>query len=82
MFIVPLYAILQTHSPPGERSRIIAANNIVNAGVDRAGGRGRHRAAGARASACPGVIGALGFATLAVALISLLAAARDGVQVR
>jgi hypothetical protein len=33
MFIVPLYAILQVASPPEERSRIIAANNIVNAGV-------------------------------------------------
>ena len=33
MFIVPLYAILQTRSPAAERSRIIAANNIVNAGV-------------------------------------------------
>lgn len=31
MFIVPLYAILQVQSPPEERSRIIAANNIVNA---------------------------------------------------
>ncbi|WP_066553735.1 acyl-[ACP]--phospholipid O-acyltransferase [Croceicoccus bisphenolivorans] len=33
MFIVPLYAILQVHSDPDERSRVIAANNIVNAGV-------------------------------------------------
>src|SRR5262249_28211641 len=31
MFIVPLYAILQTNSPEAERSRVIAANNIVNA---------------------------------------------------
>ncbi len=31
MFVVPLYAILQTGSPPAERSRIIAANNVVNA---------------------------------------------------
>jgi acyl-[acyl-carrier-protein]-phospholipid O-acyltransferase/long-chain-fatty-acid--[acyl-carrier-protein] ligase len=30
MFIVPLYALLQTNSPVAERSRIIAANNIVN----------------------------------------------------
>ena len=69
MFIVPLYAILQLHSPPGERSRIIAANNIVNAAV---------------AVLCvlaiagllalgvtvPGLIGALGFATLAIACAS------------
>jgi len=69
IFIVPLYAILQTHSAPAERSQIIAANNVVNAcvtvlmvaivtallasGVD-----------------VPGIIGMLGFATLAVALIS------------
>lgn len=33
MFIVPLYAILQTRSPAGERSRTIAANNIVNAAI-------------------------------------------------
>jgi acyl-[acyl-carrier-protein]-phospholipid O-acyltransferase/long-chain-fatty-acid--[acyl-carrier-protein] ligase len=33
MFIVPLYAILQTRSAPEERSRVIAANNIVNAAV-------------------------------------------------
>lgn len=33
MFIVPLYAILQTHSPPRERSRTVAANNVVNAAM-------------------------------------------------
>jgi len=69
VFIVPLYAILQVHSAPEERSRMIAANNIVNAVVTvltvavvtllLANGTG-----------VPGVIGALGFATLAVALIS------------
>ncbi|WP_232332776.1 acyl-[ACP]--phospholipid O-acyltransferase [Novosphingobium aquimarinum] len=70
MFIVPLYAILQTHAEPEERSQVIAANNIINALV----------------TVCvvivvtfmlssgvtvPGVIGALGFATLTVALISV-----------
>ncbi len=70
MFIVPLYAILQTQSPPEERSRIIAANNIVNAGLTvlavlaitalLAGGMD-----------VPGLIGVLGFATLAVALASV-----------
>lgn len=70
MFIVPLYAIIQVHSPQGECSRIIAANNIVNAaltvavvlvvtgllawGVD-----------------VPSLIGVLGLATLAVAFISI-----------
>ncbi|OSM01579.1 acyl-[ACP]--phospholipid O-acyltransferase [Magnetofaba australis] len=32
LFIVPLYALLQTRSEEGERSQTIAANNIVNAG--------------------------------------------------
>jgi len=70
MFIVPLYAVIQVHSPEGECSRIIAANNIVNAaltvtvvmavtgllavGVD-----------------VPDLIGVLGFATLAVAFVSI-----------
>ena len=31
VFIVPLYAILQARSEPAQRSRTIAANNIVNA---------------------------------------------------
>ena len=69
VFIVPLYAILQTHSAPEQRSQIIAANNIVNAFVTvimvlivlAMLGRG---------VSVPGVIGALGFATLAIALIS------------
>ncbi|WP_183111786.1 acyl-[ACP]--phospholipid O-acyltransferase [Sphingomonas sp. So64.6b] len=69
IFIVPLYAILQTKSAPEQRSRIIAANNIVNAVVTvllvavvtvlLANG-----------TSVPGVIGATGFATLAIALIS------------
>ncbi|MBX9785956.1 MAG: acyl-[ACP]--phospholipid O-acyltransferase [Alphaproteobacteria bacterium] len=32
LFIVPLYAFLQTHVPPSQRSQIIAYNSIVNAG--------------------------------------------------
>ncbi|RZK00868.1 MAG: acyl-[ACP]--phospholipid O-acyltransferase [Novosphingobium sp.] len=70
MFIVPLYAILQVKSPPEERSRIIAANNVINAGV---------------AVLCvlaitgllalgvdvPGLILALGLATLLVAFVSI-----------
>ena len=71
MFIVPLYAILMTYSPPEARSQIIAANNIVNAIVTvtmvavvtglLAAGVG-----------VPGIIGFLGFATLFVALISVM----------
>jgi len=33
VFIVPLYAILQVHSAPDERSQVVAANNILNAAV-------------------------------------------------
>src|SRR3546814_15064503 len=69
MFIVPLYAILQTHSPRQERSRTIAANNIVNAAVTVAV-VAVVTAMLARGESVPGVIGAMGFATLAVALIS------------
>ena len=32
LFIVPLYAFIQTHVPPGKRSQVIAFNNIINAG--------------------------------------------------
>lgn len=32
IFVVPLYAMLQTECDPGERARTIAANNIVNSG--------------------------------------------------
>ncbi|WP_442681179.1 acyl-[ACP]--phospholipid O-acyltransferase [Sphingomonas sp. ASY06-1R] len=69
VFIVPLYAILQVHSAAANRSRIIAANNIVNAFVTVliVAAVSGLLAAGTSIS---GVIGALGFATLAVALIS------------
>ena len=70
MFIVPLYAILQLHSPPEERSRIIAANNIVNAGVTVAAVLAI-TALLASGMKVPGLIGVLGFATLAVALVSV-----------
>ena len=33
IFVIPLYAVMQTHSPPDARSRILAANNIVNAAI-------------------------------------------------
>jgi acyl-[acyl-carrier-protein]-phospholipid O-acyltransferase/long-chain-fatty-acid--[acyl-carrier-protein] ligase len=69
VFVVPLYAILQTESPKEERSRVIAANNIVNAAVTVvvvAIVTGMI-AAGVRA---PGIIGSMGFATLSIAFIS------------
>ena len=31
LYIVPLYTLLQTASPDAERSRMIAANNVLNA---------------------------------------------------
>ena len=69
MFIVPLYAILQTQGPPEERSQIIAANNIVNAGVTVLAVLSI-TALLASGMNVPGLIGVLGFATLVVALIS------------
>ena len=69
MFVVPLYAILQTRSPPAERSRIIAANNVINAAVT-VSLVVIVTLLLARDVGVPGVIGTLGFATLAVALIS------------
>ncbi|TGX56344.1 acyl-[ACP]--phospholipid O-acyltransferase [Sphingomonas gei] len=69
MFIVPLYALLQTNSPVAERSRIIAANNIVNAIVAVVV---MVIVAGMAASgvSVPAVIALMGFSTLAVALVS------------
>jgi acyl-[acyl-carrier-protein]-phospholipid O-acyltransferase/long-chain-fatty-acid--[acyl-carrier-protein] ligase len=70
MFIVPLYAILQVKSSPEERSQVIAANNILNAGmtVTAVAIVGLLLALGATV---PQVIGVLGFATLLVALVSI-----------
>lgn len=70
MFIVPLYAILQVQSPPEERSQIIAANNIVNAGITVLAVLAITGLLAAGTDV-PGLIGALGFATLAVALVSV-----------
>jgi len=69
IFVVPLYAILQTGSPPAERSRIIAANNIVNAIVTVAL-VGIVSLAFGLGIGVPGVIGALGVLTLPVALVA------------
>ncbi|MCK9541841.1 MAG: acyl-[ACP]--phospholipid O-acyltransferase [Novosphingobium sp.] len=70
MFIVPLYAILQTQSPPEERSRIIAANNIVNAAVTVVTVLAITVLL-ANGFDVPGLIGALGFASLVVAFVSI-----------
>ena len=69
MFIVPLYALLQTNSPVAERSRIIAANNIVNSLVIVLVMAVVIAMAQFKAS-IPAVIATMGFATLIVALVS------------
>jgi len=69
MFVVPLYAILQTATAAEERSRIIAANNIVNAAM-MVGVLLAALALQANGTTIAGVTGALGFSTLAIALIS------------
>ncbi|NBC36620.1 acyl-[ACP]--phospholipid O-acyltransferase [Novosphingobium sp. FSY-8] len=70
MFIVPLYAIIQVHSPEGECSRIIAANNIVNAALTVVAVL---VVTGLLAAGMdvPDLIGVLGVATLGVALVSI-----------
>ena len=70
MFIVPLYAILQVQSPPDETSRVIAANNIVNAGLTVVMVLVMS-ALLSRGMGVPGLVGVLGFATLGVALASV-----------
>ncbi len=69
VFVVPLYAILQTESPPAQRSRVIAANNVVNA-IMTVAMVGLVSLMLARGVGVPGVIGALGAMTLPVALIA------------
>jgi acyl-[acyl-carrier-protein]-phospholipid O-acyltransferase/long-chain-fatty-acid--[acyl-carrier-protein] ligase len=69
IFVVPLYAILQTGSTAGERSRVIAANNIVNA-IMTVAMVGLVSLALAHGVGIPGVIGALGALTLPVALLA------------
>ena len=70
MFIVPLYAILQVRSPAEERSQVIAANNILNAGMTvlAVGVVAMLLSTGA---SVPQVIGVLGLATLLVATASI-----------
>jgi acyl-[acyl-carrier-protein]-phospholipid O-acyltransferase / long-chain-fatty-acid--[acyl-carrier-protein] ligase len=67
MFIVPLYAILQTKSAPKARSQVIAANNVINAGLTVALVAITAVLLGTGMSV-PGLIGVLGFSTLLVAL--------------
>jgi acyl-[acyl-carrier-protein]-phospholipid O-acyltransferase/long-chain-fatty-acid--[acyl-carrier-protein] ligase len=68
IFVVPLYAILQTGSAPAERSRTIAANNVVNA-IMTVALVGLVSLMLGRGIGIPGVIGALGVLTLPFALL-------------
>lgn len=70
MFIVPLYAILQVRSPAEERSQVIAANNILNAGMTVIAVVIVALLLSAGFSVAQ-VIGVLGFATLVVAMVSI-----------
>lgn len=69
MFVVPLYAIVQVHASKEERSRVLAAANVVNAAVT-VGVVAVTLGMLAMGVEVPGIIGALGFATLFVALVS------------
>ena len=69
MFVVPLYAIVQVYAPKGERSRVLAAANVVNAGVTVLVVLATLGLL-AIGVEVPGIIGTLGFATLFVALVS------------
>ncbi|ALM87384.1 2-acyl-glycerophospho-ethanolamine acyltransferase [Bordetella sp. N] len=70
MFVVPLYAIMQVMSPPEECSRVVAANNIVNAGVTVVAVLVVAGLLAAKTD-IPAIIGVLGFATLIVAIVSI-----------
>lgn len=70
MFVVPLYAILQVMSPPAECSRVVAANNILNAGITVLAVLVVTGLLEARVDV-PSIIGVLGFATLVVAFVSI-----------
>ena len=69
MFVVPLYAILQTSSASSQRARTIAANNVVNAAVTVVLVLAV-MVLSSYGTTVAGVVGVLGFSTLAVALIS------------
>lgn len=69
VFIVPLYALLQTLGDPASRSRDVAANNIVNAAgmVLVSAGVAGLMAIGADSAMLFGVLGLLGLVAAAVA---------------
>ena len=81
VFVIPLYAVLQAHSPQASRARILAANNIVNAGVSVA-------VIGLSAGllklglGVPELVGLLGLATGAVAVAAALVSPRAQARLR
>jgi len=74
LFIVPLYALMQERSAPEERSRVIAANNILNAAFMVASA---FFAVGLRAAGC-----SLEEILLAAAALSLVAAIAAAARTR
>ena len=67
VFSVPLYAIIQDASAPAERSRMIAANNVVNA-LFMVAGAAAAAALAAGGLQAPGVLRVAAAANLAVAI--------------
>ena len=67
MFSVPLYAIIQERSAPGERSRMIAANNVMNA-LFMVGGAGAAAGLAALGVDAPGVLKIAALANFGVAI--------------
>ncbi len=66
LFSVPLYAIIQESAAPGERSRMIAANNVMNA-LFMVGGAGASAGLAAAGFSAPSVLKIAALANLAVA---------------
>jgi acyl-[acyl-carrier-protein]-phospholipid O-acyltransferase/long-chain-fatty-acid--[acyl-carrier-protein] ligase len=67
MFSVPLYAIIQDTAAPDERSRMVAANNIMNA-LFMVAGAGAAAGLAAAGFTAPGILAVAAWANLAVAL--------------
>jgi acyl-[acyl-carrier-protein]-phospholipid O-acyltransferase/long-chain-fatty-acid--[acyl-carrier-protein] ligase len=67
MFVVPLYAIIQVRAPKGERSRVLAAGNVINAALTVAVVAATLALLHIGLSV-PELMGAIGGATLLVAL--------------
>ena len=69
LFIVPLYALMQDHAEPSRVSRVIAANNIVNA-LFMVAGAGIVAVAQGKGAGVPVILLALGLLNLLVVVAS------------